>query len=117
MTQDGNSVDSNNPATVTEGQTSQIVCTAYGGRPVVEIMWEHQMKGGGFVEITTGVSQTNTSTGDDTFNVVSTLEYTPSNKDYNEGGIRCVVPAQIATTEMSATAALSVQCKCIIIAL
>ena len=75
------------------------------------------MKGGGFVEITTGVSQTNTSTGDDTFNVVSTLEYTPSNKDYNEGGIRCVAPAQIATTEMTVSAALSVQCKCIIIVL
>ncbi|XP_072048889.1 cell adhesion molecule 3-like [Amphiura filiformis] len=93
--------------TVTEGETSSIVCTATGYRPVVTIKWYHKMSGGQEIQITEGLSQidsVNPSDGD-TSDVVGTLEYT-ANKAFNDGEVKCVATGLHAEIDKPQTTAI-----------
>ncbi|XP_072048890.1 uncharacterized protein [Amphiura filiformis] len=95
---------------VIEGETSAIVCTATGYRPVVTIEWYHKMNGGQESHITNGVTQTEgTNPGDsELFDVVSTLQYT-ADRGYNNGALRCVTTGQQAAPSQEKIAPLNVQ--------
>ena len=106
ITQNGNGVSE---VTVTEAEISEIVCTAVGARPAVTIDWYHKTPSGSETKITDGVTQVDTPNGD-TFDSVSTLQYTVS-KDYNGGTLRCVTTGQEVAESREDTATLNVQCK------
>ncbi|XP_072049829.1 uncharacterized protein [Amphiura filiformis] len=90
MTQDGSDTST---VVVTEDETSEIVCTAIGARPAVEIRWYHVTNGGSESRITAGVGSTEVDNGDGTFDTVGTLNYTAS-RNYNDGQLRCQTHGQ-----------------------
>ncbi|XP_072048891.1 cell adhesion molecule 1-like [Amphiura filiformis] len=96
--------------TVIEGDTSAIVCTGIGYRPVVTIEWYHTKSGGQESQITDGVTQTeDPNAGDsDLFDVVSTLQYI-ADKEYNGGELECITTGQSAAPSQENISSLNVQ--------
>ncbi|XP_072049827.1 uncharacterized protein [Amphiura filiformis] len=105
MTQDGS--DTSN-VVVTEGEPSEIVCTAIGARPAVEIRWYHKTNGGSESTITEGVGSTEEDNGDGTFDTVGTLNYTAS-RNYNDGQLRCQTYGQQVAASREHISALNVR--------
>ncbi|XP_072049823.1 cell adhesion molecule 2-like isoform X2 [Amphiura filiformis] len=105
MTQDGS--DTSN-VVVTEGEPSEIVCTARGARPAVEIRWYRKTNGGSESRITAGVGSTEVDNGDGTFDTVGTLNYTAS-RNYNDGQLRCQTHGQQVAASREHISALNVR--------
>ena len=97
---------------VTEGEPSAIICTAVGARPAVTIDWYHKTDGGSETQITDGLNQVDSPNAGnpDTFDSVSTLQYTAS-IEYNGGTLRCVTTGQEVAESSEDAATLNVQCK------
>ena len=96
--------------TTTENQITEILCTAAEARPPVEIQWYHTNKEGVETIIIQGVSQTNVSNPDGTFDTVSTLQYNAS-KEYNGGTLRCVTRGQEVAESREDAVTLNIKCK------
>ncbi|XP_072049868.1 cell adhesion molecule 2-like isoform X2 [Amphiura filiformis] len=94
--------------TLTEGQLIEITCTVTRSRPAVDIWWYHRTQHGSEIRIISGVSQSNTSNGDGTFDTVSNLQYNAS-KEYNKGQLRCVTTGQEVAASKEDVVTLNIQ--------
>ena len=101
--------------TVQDGVPSEIVCTAVGSRPEVDILWYQGTGADANQPITEGITKDVTSNPDDDArsDTVSTLQYTAS-KDYNGGTLRCVTYGQAVAGSEEDTASLNVLCKSLV---
>ena len=106
MTQYGSYVTE---VTVIDGVVAGVVCTALGSRPIVEIRWYQRYDDESEERIMTGVTQTNTSNADGTFDTVSTLEYTVG--DDSVSSIRCETNGQHVAESRETLAYLIFKCK------
>ncbi|XP_072049866.1 uncharacterized protein [Amphiura filiformis] len=94
--------------TITDGQSSDVTCTATRAKPAVDIWWYHRTQHGSEYRIITGVSQSNTSNGDGTFDTVSILQYIAI-KEYNKGQLRCVTTGQDVAPSKEDVVTLNIQ--------
>ena len=98
--------------TVWEGQTSKIVCTATRSRPAVTIKWYLTNYEGTDIEMTEGVSQTESPNPIDseTFDVESTFFYT-ANRNTHGYTLKCKTTGQLAAPSKEETSIVNVLCK------